>query len=256
MSQVTVETVTGPRRSIRLAQCAQQKELLLQQAQAQGSEGEEVEVENVDMFIRGPTMKRLAHVSGIEKMSRASYGVLLKLSENLLSNIIRRAQDIASHCRKTTVSSSEVLEALHVMNIRYYGDGDDPNYFSVKSMPVFGKKPTANMKPDRVAKVNAARASARMKWYSQHENELFLARKPLARKIKQLCDSFALDRRISRNAINIMQEILENKLVAILSAAHLAAKARDAITVQERDIEAALKMCMILGSNKYLLDVV
>lgn len=174
-------------------------------------------------FMKLPGMKRLSSVAQIEKMSKQCYDELMKVSNNLLRNVVHKACILTEYSRKTTVGHDEILHALSLYNVNYYGGGSgSPEYFSVNKMPKLIKQ------------------SAKLRYYSNHSHQLYLARKPLVRHIKRVSEDIVTDYRFSPRAVDVLQELLERTLVQLLSSAHVVTRTRKSKTVQSGDIRAVL----------------
>lgn len=170
------------------------------------------------MFVKNPGFKRLAYVAGIPKLGHECYRALSAYSLNYLHNVLKTAIIYMEHVRKSTISTSEIDMAFRHYGLRLYGGDCGPaEYFCVLSLH---KKTT----------------KGKMREYNQHSTKLFLSRKPLLRKMKEVANEYKTDVRFSSGAIDMMQTMLEDHLVALLMDAACITAHRRNKTVSADDI--------------------
>lgn len=202
----------------------------------------EAAVESPLTFMKMPGIKRLSSVAQIEKISKQCYEELMRISNNYLTNVVTKAMILTEHSRKTTVGHDEVLHALELYGVRYYGGGDvAPEYFSVNKMQKKGKNPM--------------KLKSRLRYYGEHSHQLYLARKPLVRRIKHIANEVREEYRFSPRAIDIIQVVLERVLVQILMSAYRVTQNRDSKTVQLKDIRVVMEIRAMTADRDALLNV-
>lgn len=192
--------------------------------------------------ITKPALLRIARRAGVKRMSGLCYDELRKLILKKLETIIEKSMTFTEIAKRKKLMAKDVRAAAELMGTSLIGFSGQTteNLTTVVMRPKKTKSEGPAKKPHKFHPGTVA--IREIKHHQKGKGCILIRRGPFKRLVREVMQNYSVDRQLSTEASDLLQQWIEQFLLRLLEDANLEAIHAKRQEVKSKDIQLVLRI--------------